>query len=240
MANVFSMGMVLDLIVIAIISVAVVIARKRGFVKTVVEFAGFFVAVILAFNLSSVLAEATYDNWIRRPVIDSINSSISGVVTETGENAADAIWNAIPSFITDNAEAFNISKEQLSEIVDVSNISTGDAVAKATDQFVKPVALTVISAILSIVIFLLVALVFKLLAKPLNALFSAIPVVGTLNKVLGVVLGFGNGIVISVIFCAVILCIIAFNGSGFLIFTKDNIDSSYLFKLLCKLSPMSM
>jgi len=233
-----SMGIILDLIIVVIAVVSVIVYMKRGFVKTVVEFAGFFVAVLLAFNLSSVLAETTYTGIIRQPVINGIESKVSDIVVENGETAADAIWNAIPGCVTENAENFNISKDHLVEKLNLADITTTEAIASATDEFVKPVVVTILSAALSLLIFLVVSLLFKLLAKPLNALFSAIPLVGNLNKTLGGVLGLGNGVVYALIFCAIISCIVAFTESGFLIFTRENIEASALFELLCKLNPI--
>ena len=231
-------ALILDLIVVIIAVVSILVYMKRGFVKTVVEFAGFFVAVLLAFNLSSVLAESTYTGFIRQPVIDGIEKKVSDIVVDSGQAAADKIWDAIPGFVTDNAENFNISKETLVEKLNMGDITTSEAIASATDEFVKPVIVTILSAAFALIIFLVVTLLCRLLAKPLNALFSAIPVVGGLNKTLGAVLGFGNGIVFALIFCAIISCIVAFTESGFLIFTRENIEASALFKLLCNLNPI--
>ena len=54
------MGIVLDLILVAIIALCVIISVKRGFMKTVVEFVGFVLAIYIAFTFGPVLSDATY------------------------------------------------------------------------------------------------------------------------------------------------------------------------------------
>ena len=55
------MSIIIDLIVLAIIGLFIYTSAKRGFVKVLVEVAGFVLAVIITFTISSPLADATYD-----------------------------------------------------------------------------------------------------------------------------------------------------------------------------------
>ena len=94
------MGIVLDLIVIAIILIFCLISAKKGFVKTIVEAVGVVAAIILAFTFSSPLAATTYDKIIEPPILNAVSSE----TTESSENAVQNIWDSMPKFIINNAD----------------------------------------------------------------------------------------------------------------------------------------
>ena len=55
------MWFILDLIIVAILVVFALLAAKKGFVKSVIEIAGFVLAIFLAFTLSSPATNFIYD-----------------------------------------------------------------------------------------------------------------------------------------------------------------------------------
>jgi len=70
------MGIVLDLIILAIIGLCAFFAAKKGFVSTLLECVGFILAIILAVNLAGPIAAFTYDSAIKPSVVDSITESV--------------------------------------------------------------------------------------------------------------------------------------------------------------------
>ncbi len=232
------MNFILDLIIVAIIAVAVLLTVKRGFVRSAVELAGFILAVILAFNLGPALAETTYENIIKEPVAKTVENSLDSAVSEQVGSLSDKVWSGMPRFITENAEKFGISRDTMnSSLNSVTSDNTVDIALELTDNIVKPIAVAGLKVVFGFLIFIIVAILAKLLAKPINKLFS-ISFAGTINRLLGAVLGLGKGLIYSVIFCAIISIIVVFTDSGFLFFTKENIESSMLFKWLCDLNPI--
>ena len=232
------MNIILDLIVVAIIALTVILSVKRGFVRSAVELAGFVLAVVLAFNLGPVLADTTYESVIREPVAKTVAGSLDSAVGEQVTSLSDKVWSGIPSFITSNAEKFGITRDVMdSSLNAVTSNNTADIALELTDKVVKPVAVAGLKVVYGFLIFIILAILAKILAKPINKLFS-ISFVGTLNRLLGAVLGLGKGIVYAILFCAIISIIVIFTDSGFLIFTKENIEASTVFKWLCELNPI--
>lgn len=220
------MSFVIDLIALAIIVLCVIISAKRGFVKVLVETVGFVAAIIIAFTISTPIAEVTYDKIIEPPVVEA-------AVNAVGESAEHEAWNALPDFLINNDSAFfgttvNSFTEKITE-----NISQGaeTAVKTASQEIVRPVAVKMLGLLYSVILILVLLIVVKLLAKLLNGLFS-FSVVGSLNRTLGGVVGGVKGIVFAVIFCMLISLIVSFTGKPFLIFTEDSINNSFVFKLV--------
>ncbi len=217
------MTWVLDLIILGIVLVTIFISAKKGFVKAVVETAGFIAAVILAFTLSSPLAEVTYDKIIEPPILNAVKAS-----TQSAENEA---ISAVPDFITKNAERFGVSLDEFEN--KISNSVSGSvltATKTASQDVLKPVATKILGLVYSVILVIILFVVVKFLAKIINKLFS-FSIVGKLNRTLGGILGFVKGSVFAVLFCMVVALIMAFAGD-FLIFTEQNISSSYLFKFI--------
>ena len=216
------MWVVIDLILVAVILIFALISAKRGFVKVLVETVGFIAAVVVAFTISTPLAEVTYDKIIEPPVVKA-------AVNAVGESAEHEAWNALPEFLMNN-DIFGTQINSFTEKI-TANLSLGveTAVKTASQDIVKPVATKIFSLLYSVILVLVLSILVKFLAKLINGMFS-FSVIGSLNRTLGGILGAVKGIVFVLIACMVISLIISFTGKPFLIFTEENINNTYIFK----------
>ncbi len=232
------MWLVLDLILIAIIAIFVIISAKRGFVRTAVEFVGYFLAIYIAFSVSGVLANSIYSKTIEPKIVENVAEKVTISSTEGVNSAVDEIWSSLPEFVQNTAENFDITSNTLKTTIEenINSDSAEQLAQKATESVVKPIVVPLIKTILSVILFILLMIIVKFLAKFLNKLFS-LPLIGGLNKSLGGVIGLLKGLIFSFIFVVAILFIMSFTENGFLIFTNENIDKTYLFKFLAEFSP---
>ncbi len=226
------MSYILDAIVVLIILFYIFTSAKKGFVRTLIEVIGFVAAIVIAFTISTPIAEVAYDNFVYPSVVESVENSGKDNIND----AVDAIWEELPDFITENS-FIGVSKDEvvLSAENEVSNSS--DYIARGvSDSVIKPTAVKLISVIISFILVVVLLFDAKVLAKYVNKLFT-FSIVGEINKFLGGVLGIVKGAAIATIFCLIISIILSFTKDGFLIFTYDAINSSYLFKFLMGFSP---
>lgn len=225
------MNIILDLIVIAIIVAFVIISAKRGFVRVAVEVAGFIAAVMISLSLSTTLADFTYNKAIEPSIISSVGEVAENTTADTAEN----VWEALPDFIKNNAERFGINKEEITR-----NISSGmgqnttEIVTDISQNSIKPVAVGILKALYEVILMLVLLVIVKFLARFINKLFS-FSLVGKLNKVLGGTLGLVKGLIIAWIFCTAVVLIISFTENGIWIFNSENIEKTYIFKMLANL-----
>lgn len=226
-------SLILDLIIIVIILFCILHSAKKGFVKVVLEVAGLIAAYIITFTISTPLANITYDKIIEPAMVNAMSDS-----TETQTDSAQTkAWDAIPEFITKNAEKYGVSLSEFSESV-TANISSGaeTAVIKASQDVIKPISVKIIGLIYSVILMTASVFVVRILAKFINKLFS-FSFIGKANRILGGIIGIFKGIIFAVFFCAVISLIVSFTKNGFLIFTPENINNSFIFKGLANLIP---
>lgn len=229
------MSFVLDGIIILIIAICIILSAKKGFVATLVEVIGFIAALVIAFVVSTPLAGMVYDNFIEPSIIGIVeNAAEEGATTAT--DAVDAVWNKLPGFITES-NFFNFSKENITSTVQtqVEGGST-ELALNISNSFTKPPITKILSSIISVIIVTVMLFLIKPLAKLLNKLFS-FSVIGDINKTLGGVLGLIKGVAISIIVCLAVSLILSFTKSGFLIFTPEAINSSFIFKFIIGFSP---
>ncbi len=227
------MSYILDGIVILIILFFIITSSKRGFVRTLIEVVGFVAALILAFTISSPLANATYDKMIEPSVV----SAVENAANEGTQTAVDAAWGAMPKFITNNSDMFGLTQESFADKLTQSTADgiTGTAIS-VSQNIAKPIVAKILGMIYSTLLVIVLLFVVKILAKIINKLFS-FSIIGKLNRSLGGAIGLIKGLAIAVVFCMIISLIVSFTANGFLVFTRDAIDSSVIFKFLAGFSP---
>ncbi len=233
------MWIALDIIIVAIVLLYVIISAKRGFARTVVELVGFFLAVYLSFTLSGIVAEELYTGAIEPAVTKSIEENITETASEKTEVIVDDIWESLPKVVTNIAEGFGISKETIiDESGETDLIGFEELAENLTDKVLKPVIVPVVKTVVGILLFGLLMIVVKFLARAVNKIVN-IPLIGGVNRFLGGILGVVKGLLVSYIVCVIISLILLFTENGFLIFTPENIEGSSIFKLLMGLSPIN-
>ena len=107
------MNYLLDLIVIAIIAAVALISARRGFVRVVIELAGFIAAIFITLTISTPLASLTYDKIIEPPIVSSVSKATGDSVTQI----TDDTWNALPEFIRKYSENAGFSKESINKSI---------------------------------------------------------------------------------------------------------------------------
>lgn len=225
------MGIVLDIIIIAIIVITAFLSAKRGFVRTAVELVGFGLAIYLAFTLSTPASSYIYKNWVEPSVVKSVEESI----TQASGNIHSAALNALPDFIENNLDKFGVDPTSVGTGVS----GTAQQVAQNLSKTVtEPILTGIFRTVLAIILFIALTFIVRIVARLLNKLFS-FSIVGKLNKTLGFILGSVKGVVFAAIFCALVVLIASFAGKGFLIFSTKAVNSSFICSWITDITGMN-
>lgn len=226
------MGIILDLLIVAIIVLMVFLSAKRGFMRTLIEVVGFAAALFIAFTFSTPIANATYNKAIEPTVIKTL-------VRETEDKSSvviDDVWDSVPKFLTNNSPRFGLTKDDLADKLSGMEITASDVATTISNDVIEPVLVKMLSLAIATILLVVLLVVVNFLAKFVNKLVS-FSFVGKLNRELGGVVGLLKGIVLAVVFCLAVNVIVSFTENGFLIFTNDAIESSTLFSTICEFFP---
>ena len=225
------MAIVLDLIIVAIILISVIITAQKGFVKSVGLIASFLIAIFAAVTLSGPISNFVYEKIIEPGVVATVENSITDSIHKTEEGISKSVWESLPNFVKNSD---NVNENDFK--IDIANIDTAHSVAvKLSQNTVKPIAVSFVKVIASLLLFIGLTFICKFLVKLISGIFS-ISVVGKFNRFLGGILGIVNGTVYAIIFILLTKFLISLTG-GFFIFTNASVSSTYIFKFLLDLLP---
>lgn len=204
MFNTGSYGLILDIFFLAFAVLTIFIARKKGFVLTLLDFAAFFLAVFLAIPVSSWLAEGVYNTFISQSVVTALESQLPSAAS-SAEIAAqvNAVLSDFPDFVTAYASSIGIDISEISRQVSAAGASAGSLAQTVEANIVAPIVTAVCKAIIFVILLIIFVILLKIAARLINQFFK-LPVLKTLNGTLGAVLGVLKAAVGIVIICSVI------------------------------------
>ena len=222
------MGLILDLLLIAILIVTVVYTKKQGFVKIIVTLVGVVLILVLGMSMSTPLADYTYTEFLEPKIINSAE----GVTIDATSETVDNVWNALPKWVTKRADTMDISKEKLDEILmDNYFNDTETAFKDISERLIKPGALKFLELVFSIIIVVFLWTVLGVVSTFLNSLFKG-DKLKAVNTTLSICLGILVGLTFVVIFCNLIEYIIGIFPDGIWVFNKENIAQTDAFKFI--------
>lgn len=107
--------------------------------------------------------------------------------------------------------------------------ASSSAKEAVVNGIIEPVFIMAVQTLLFIVIFILVLIILDVIAKALK-LVNKIPVVGSVNSLLGGVAGLVQGLITVCIICIVFRFVIALTGGDVMFFNEVTVNSTYLFR----------
>lgn len=225
------MNLMIDLILAVIILIFAIIAYRKGFVASLLDFLGTIIAWIASINLSTFISGWIYQTFIKAPITDYIYLKL----TESANTASESLIASIPEFIKTAATAFNIDFNSI--IANNSGQEIEMAVSSITSGIIEPIITILIRIIVTILLYIVFAYIIKLLSKLFKNL-NKIPIVGSLNKFLGIIVGLLKGALIATLVCIIFSTILGFAGGELLGITQETLRSSYIFSFLNKFNPL--
>ncbi len=224
-------SIVLDLLMVMIFFLIVISSYRKGFLKTVTLAAGTLVSFVLAFWLSGYAADFVFVTFVRPSVLQSINeATVSSGASATVSSVLPAVIAAIPAFFLNPVLAQVGSQEALiKQISSQTDVTIDNLSSVITDNVLEPIVCALLQMLFCLLIFILCAIIIRALASVFGAV-RKIPVVGTLNAVLGAGVG--------VVFAVLVLFLLGIAGSLFIAlsaggvswFNQEIIDQSFVYR----------
>lgn len=200
------MGIILDIIIIAIIALNVFICYRKGLVK-------------LAVGLIAVLGALILSMIFYRPISNAIIKN-----TEIDEKIENAI---IENF---SAETDESEEVRYVGIIDYLEKYVDDAVNKTQNEIVYETAGTMAIRIINIAVILIIFLLARvalLLLTFISDIITSLPILKQFNEVGGVLYGIVKAILIIYVILAVVFFVIYATGNTVI---SDAIENSFITK----------
>ena len=196
------MGVMLDVIVIAIIAISTIIGYKKGLINVVFNLCAFLVALIITIFLYTPITNFVIENTELDNKIESI--IIEKGVTEEESSTEDGV---IDKYVTQT----------------VTN--TKNEIVESTSTII---AQKIVGILVAIALFIVIRIIL-IFAKVLFNGIANLPIIKQLNEVGGLAYGILRGFVIVYVALAIVFFVISVNDTGAI---ANAISASYITKIL--------
>lgn len=193
--------LVIDAILILIFVSAIFEGRRNGFVKTVLSLIAIAISALVAHEYSGPLAEWANEAFIQKAAVNTFAEVISARLS----SGTQSIIDAIPDYIVKAAESGGVNVSTI-----VSNAGASIDATQAAEQIYGGIYNIIVAPVLSLIAFLVIFALSKAVLSFaisfINNIFK-LPVLKSLNKLFGGVVGAVKGIVIVVILSAALVSV---------------------------------
>lgn len=236
-------GLIIDIIIVAVTVIMIVVSCKRGIVKTVMSLVSGVASLFLAYAFTPMLSAILKEKVFLRKFAEGITDTVASL-SEAGKNAADKVMYDISGLMENSQflsllEKYKADPAQTEDIISNMTDTGSGAVEKVSYAVADNLSETVSDITAFIIIFVVSLIVLKLLTLLICAVFK-LPGLKEADKTAGLVLG----IVTSVFFILVFSMMIN-NVSGLLTsispstFPENFADQSYILHFLSKYNVIS-
>lgn len=184
--------MIFDICLLLIFVLTVAWGAYRGAVRTVLGLVALFLAGFLAVKIGVYLAPEIYDRFFAESISSAIQTNLGSADGENLAYQAEAALSALPESIQNLAAAAGIDLNAIQAQLASYQYSGADIAQSIEGTVVAPLVTTVCKVFVTIVAFILIYIILRLLICLIDRFFD-LPVLGTVNRVLGGVLGAVKG-----------------------------------------------
>lgn len=225
------MSLALDFGVIIIVIITVIVCFKRGFAKTVLGFLSNIISVVGAFVLGTSLSDLIYSGLIRDNIIDSLSSSINSNLSASTSTAGEQT-NGLPDYVSAILNLFGYSTDTVNKNIDTMIETQSNNIATVVESAIGPVITAIISFFLVIILFVILRFITAKISKLIAGVME-IPVLHTVNRLLGGLVGILDGLVIVYFLTAMVIIIVPIVTGGAITYFDFGVmaEDTMLFKL---------
>ena len=198
------MGIILDIIIIAIMALSIFLGYKKGLVKVAVKLCAFLIAVIVTLIFYKPVSNMIIDNT-------QLNEKIENIIIENGTKELEQ---------SDEEEQKNIL-ENMQEYVENSVTQTQNEIVI---NAAKEISVRLINILVIVALFIATRLLLILLVL-ISDLITNIPIIKQFNEIGGILYGTIRGLALIYVILAIVFLITSITSNNEIITT---INSSYI------------
>ncbi len=199
------MGFVIDLILLLAFVFSIVVAYKKGLLKSIVDTFGFIVSVFLASRVAEYVHLWIYRNLLKDRLIETVRQKI---VESSAANQESLLFTDIKDFVSGFASAFGMDTAEISKGMAGIDLSATNAAELLVETAIQPIATVIIKCVLFLIFAVIFIAVLGVLGRFLSGLIKATPLKG-INKILGGVFGILKGFVVVSLLTIIVLLLSA-------------------------------
>lgn len=234
------MEYIFDIFLILILLLVIALSTKRGFVRSVWSSVTMIGAFVIAYIFGPVLGEWICYSYVLPYITEHTFEVLTGLVS-VGEGSYDIseLFTNLPAEFIELAANCGADIAELQErFVSAITVPT-EQLHDLASSISLPVSLTLSNAIGIIAVFFAAALALALIGLVVK-IITKLPVLKTLDGILGFLFGIIKGIVVVCIMCVVVAIFVEseFLNGNVGVYFKMLTEDSYIFRIVCEFLPV--
>lgn len=178
---------VLDALLIVICIIVITVSHRQGFVRTILSLCSSVAAVFISSAFTPTVSSLIYDKFMLSAISKGVADSVKSLVPSGTSEGISELFATMPEALKDLLTRYNVSEESLNEMV--SSAANGSIdVQSMSEAIASPVATTISNVLAFILCFIAALIVLKIAIAIIDLIFK-LPVLKTLNKFAGILLG---------------------------------------------------
>ena len=162
------MGIIIDVIMIAIIALSVFLGYRKGFISLAVQLCAFLIAIVITLIIYKPVANLIIDNT-------PLDENIQNAILEKANETVDSATNNVDMEIVEN-QAEDIKTEMLPEAA-------------------RDLSINIINIAVMIILYLIIRIILRIITAIAN-LVAQLPILKQFNKIGGIIYGLIRGLLI--------------------------------------------
>lgn len=220
-------AIILDALLVAVVILTVLHYVRKGFLAGLLDLVGNLAALLVAWLVAGKLSPTVFENFFRSGFIDRIADAIS---SQGGASAMAVLQNFEGVLPAQLLEQLTQSLQQ------ILASDTPDIAVQIVENVIAPLVVPMISVVVFFVAFALCQLLVKLLVTIL-ANVNRIPLVGSVNRGLGVVVGLAAGVINVVLLLCLVWALLVITGGSLPVLNEQTLSGSYLYQFFSAYNP---
>lgn len=198
------MAIAIDIILAVIFAAFVLTAVKKGFVLSLLEFVAVILAFVLAYSFSPNVAEAAYDGFVKESTIKTIETQIEkNISLNETSTQTQVLLDSVPDYMVSVADFMGINIDDIKKDVANSKFTSENIATELVEKIAQPIIIGTLTALSFVVLAIVLLFILKFLAQIIAKIFK-IPVIKTVNKLLGGILGACKGFAVVIFICTIL------------------------------------
>ncbi len=193
------MNWILDGGIVVLAVLLIWIGHRRGAIRSVIEFVGWIAALLAAALLGRPAADWVFATFLRGGLVTKFEQVISESVGASAADRVTAISDALPEYV----RRFLNGESLATQIREAADAGAANGAQILVDQVVGPVLTMVLQAVVTVLLFVAVLLVFRLIARA-GDWIARLPVLHQLNQALGAIFGAAKAALLILLAAAVL------------------------------------
>lgn len=194
------MEYIIDIILAALLAVCLIVGRKRGFVKSLMDLASNLIAFILARVVSVQLAPQIFAQYFEQRAYSSLNRELASAESSASSQVQSAL-DSIPESLDGFLGMLGVDKKSMASALSQKLEESGADIAEVLmNNIVSPVLTAIIKLLVFVAVFVLAVLILKIATLLLDKL-TELPAVKQANEIFGLLFGAVKGVIVIAVAC---------------------------------------